>query len=82
MLNRNWPAVGQEHHGSGIAAALTDWAIGEGRRHEFEELYLTVYTDNARARRFYARHGFEEVGAYTFMVGEQADDDIIMRKML
>jgi GNAT superfamily N-acetyltransferase len=70
------------HHGSGIAAALSEWAIGEARRQEFEELYLTVYVDNHRARRFYDRYGFEPVGRYDFMVGNHADEDIIMRKVL
>jgi ribosomal protein S18 acetylase RimI-like enzyme len=72
----------KDHLGTGIAAALTDWAIQEARAQGFEELYLTVYTDNHRARRFYDRYGFEAVGRYDFMVGEQADKDIIMRKAL
>jgi ribosomal protein S18 acetylase RimI-like enzyme len=72
----------KEHHGSGIAAALTDWAVDEARRQGFEELYLTVYVDNDRAKRFYDRHGFEPVGRYDFMVGSQADEDIIMRKVI
>ena len=72
----------KDHHGSGIAKALTDWAIDEVRDQGFEELYLTVYTDNHRARRFYDRYGFETVGPYAFMVGNQADEDIIMRKAL
>jgi ribosomal protein S18 acetylase RimI-like enzyme len=70
------------HHGSGIAAALSEWAIDEARRRGFEELYLTVYVDNQRARRFYDRYGFEPVGRYDFMVGNHADEDIIMRKAL
>ena len=40
-------------------------------------LYLTVYVDNLRAQRFYARYGFVEVGKYRFKVGEQYDDDRI-----
>ena len=39
-----------------------DWALDEARRRGAEELYLTVYTDNHRARRFYERYGFEAVG--------------------
>src|SRR6476661_6476946 len=39
----------KEHHGTGIAAALTDWAIGDARTRDFEELYLTVFTENHRA---------------------------------
>lgn len=72
----------EEHHGTGIAAALVDWALDEAARRGFEEIYLTVYTDNHRARRFYERYGFEPVGRYAFMVGSHADEDLIMRRRL
>ena len=70
------------HLGAGVGAALMEWALTEARRRNVAELYLTVYTDNHRARRFYVRYGFEEVGPYAFMVGEQPDEDIIMRLRL
>jgi diamine N-acetyltransferase len=69
-------------HGAGIAPELMTWALAEARRRGAEELYLSVFVDNHRARRFYARHGFEAVGRYDFMVGSQADEDIIMRLKL
>jgi ribosomal protein S18 acetylase RimI-like enzyme len=69
-------------HGSGIARELMDWAIDESRRQGARYLTLTVYIDNHRARRFYERYGFEEVGKYVFMVGNHADDDRIMRLTL
>jgi ribosomal protein S18 acetylase RimI-like enzyme len=72
----------KEHHGTGIAHALMDWTIEKAREREARELYLTVYIDNHRAKRFYDRYGFEAVGRYAFMVGNHADEDIIMRKML
>jgi len=72
----------KEHHGTGIAHALMSWAVDEARRRSADELYLTVYIDNHRARRFYNRYGFEEVGRYAFMVGQHADEDVIMRKRL
>lgn len=74
--------VRAEHHGSGIARQLMDWAIDEARRRAAKALYLTVFIENERAKRFYDRHGFEDVGRYAFMVGKQADEDIIMRKAL
>jgi ribosomal protein S18 acetylase RimI-like enzyme len=74
--------VAGEHQGVGIAAPLVDWAIEESRRRGAEEMYLTVFVDNLRARRFYDRYDFEAVGKYDFMVGSQADEDIIMRKKL
>jgi GNAT superfamily N-acetyltransferase len=72
----------QRWQGTGVAQALIEWAIGEGRRRGAAALYLTVFTDNHRARRFYERYGFEPVGHHAFMVGNQADDDIIMRAEL
>ena len=72
----------KEHHGVGIAHALMDWALEEAARRGAEEMYLTVYVENHRARRFYDRYGFEAVGRYDFMVGSHADEDIIMRKRL
>ena len=71
-----------EHHGAGIAQTLMDWALEESVRRGAGQLFLTVFIDNHRARRFYDRYGFEAVGRYDFMVGNQADEDIIMRKML
>ena len=72
----------KEHHGVGIAHGLMDWALEQARERGAQELYLTVYVDNRRARRFYDRYGFEGVGRYDFMVGSHADEDIIMRKLL
>lgn len=68
--------------GTGIAQELMEWALAEARDRAFAELYLTVYTDNHRARAFYSRYGFAEVGRYAFMVGSHADEDIIMRMAL
>jgi len=74
--------VVRDQHGSGIAAELIDWLLTEARRRGLAELYLTVFTYNHRARRFYQRHGFVEVGRYDFMVGNHVDEDIIMRREL
>lgn len=68
--------------GRAIAQHLYDWAEGEARRRRAEHLQLSVYIDNHRARRFYDRRGFVAAGRYDFMVGNQADEDIVMRKAL
>jgi ribosomal protein S18 acetylase RimI-like enzyme len=68
--------------GSGIARVLMDWALEEARRQGTQELYLTVYKDNLRAKAFYRRYGFHYVKPYAFMVGEQADEDEIWRASL
>jgi len=71
--------VAKAWHGTSVGRDLMDWTIAEARRRGAAELYLSVFTENPRARRFYERYGFEEVGPYKFMVGDQADDDIILR---
>ena len=72
----------KDWHGSGIARALMDWTLAEAERRQVRDLYLTVYTDNHRAMRFYQRYGFVAVGHYDFMVGSHADQDIIMKRVL
>lgn len=68
--------------GSGAAQMLLDWALEQGRARGAGEMWLSVYVDNHRARRFYEKNGFEDRGAYAFMVGEHADEDRLMRRML
>ncbi len=69
-------------HGAGVAAALIEWVIATANRRGADELFLSVFTGNHRARRFYERHGFATVGAYAFMVGTHADEDIVMKLKL
>lgn len=71
-----------DQHGAGVGPALMDWVIDAARADGRTELILSVYVDNARAIRFYQRYGFVEIGRYVFMVGEQPDDDRIMRLVL
>ena len=68
--------------GAGIGPSLFDWAAGRARERGARHLQLTVYVDNHRAKAFYERRGFVEVGRYDFMVGNHADEDIIMRVVL
>ncbi|MGB3722322.1 MAG: GNAT family N-acetyltransferase [Pacificimonas sp.] len=66
-------------HGSGVAATLMHWALGIARGRDYDDIYLSVFSDNIRAQKFYARYGFEEVGKMIFMVGEHEDDERIWR---
>lgn len=68
--------------GTGLAAQMMDWTIEEARRRAVAAIFLSVFIDNIRAQRFYARYGFEAVGRYDFMVGTHADEDIVMRLAL
>ncbi|MAW99277.1 MAG: GNAT family N-acetyltransferase [Sphingomonas sp.] len=63
--------------GEGVGPALMEWAIDSARDAGKDRMVLSVYVDNIRAQRFYARYGFEEIAAYEFRVGETIDDDRI-----
>lgn len=68
--------------GRGLADVLMDWVLAEARRREASALYLSVFEDNGRAKRFYARHGFAFVTTHDFMVGDHRDTDHILRRAL
>jgi ribosomal protein S18 acetylase RimI-like enzyme len=68
--------------GAGLAPAMMDWVLAEARQRGASAIYLSVFTENHRARRFYDKYGFEPVGRYDFMVGTHADEDIVMRRAL
>lgn len=72
----------QPWQGRGIAQELMRWTLDRARAAGARELYLSVYIDNHRARRFYESYGFTFVSPYAFMVGAQADEDLVMRLAL
>jgi GNAT superfamily N-acetyltransferase len=72
----------REWHGRGVAERLMHWALDRARTLGAPEIYLTVFDHNERAKRFYTRHGFIEVGHCTFQLGNRIDDDRIWRKTL
>lgn len=74
--------VVEELKGQGVADALINWVIERARDKRADYLYLSVFTENHRARRFYEKYGFEPEGTYAFMVGTHADEDIVMRLKL
>jgi GNAT superfamily N-acetyltransferase len=86
-----WPAdavelyqlyVASSHLGAGVGPALMDWTITTARQCGASALILSVYVDNHRAKAFYARYGFVDIGRYDFPVGDTIDEDRIMRLSL
>ena len=71
--------VEEAWHGQGVSHALMRWALDEARARGASELYLSVWSENHRAKAFYRGYGFTYVGPYAFIVGEQADEDEIWK---
>jgi len=87
----DWPAGAIELHqlyvvgshlGEGIGPALMDWALATARAAGRTEMLLSVYVDNHRAKRFYQRRGFVDIGRFDFHVGATVDEDRLMRLVL
>lgn len=68
--------------GRGLADRMMQWVIDEADRRGGDDLYLSVFVENHRARKFYERWGFVAEGRYAFMVGGHADEDVVMRRPL
>lgn len=62
--------------GGRMFATVLDWLQRDGPR----TLWIGVYSENAAAQRFYARHGFERCGEYLFPVGRVRDLEYILRR--
>lgn len=69
-------------HGTGLADELMEWVLADAARRDAPALYLSVFEDNGRAKRFYARHGFAFVTTHAFLVGDHRDTDHILRRAL
>ena len=63
-------------HGTTLLRTALEWLERDGPR----TLWIGVWSENYGAQRFYARHGFEIVGEYSFMVGDHADREFITRR--
>ena len=71
----------QGHQGGGSGTALLRTALDWLERGGPRTLWIGVWSENYGAQRFYARHGFEIVGEYSFMVGDHADRELITRRL-
>ena len=74
--------VDRPWHGTGVANTLMSACAAEAAHRGADTLWLAVWERNARAIRFYARHGFRDVGAQHFVLGSDVQDDRVMAKTL
>ena len=70
--------VGREWHGRGVAATLMDHVRIAARERGAKTLWLGVWERNDRARAFYAKCGFTDVGEHIFLFGTDPQTDRVM----
>lgn len=74
--------VHPDHHGRGAAAALMQRTLELAAGSGLPGVWLGVNQENARALRFYSKHGFRRVGTKRFRLGDRFEDDFILEQAL
>jgi GNAT superfamily N-acetyltransferase len=74
--------VRHDWHGRGIAQALMARVKEEARHRGAQTLWLGVWERNDRARAFYKKCGFVDVGDHIFLFGTDPQTDIVMSSSL
>jgi ribosomal protein S18 acetylase RimI-like enzyme len=74
--------IDPKEQGGGLAAILLDSAVQTAKEMKYNGLWLGVWENNARAKKFYEKMGFEERGEHFFWVGESKRRDLVMEKSL
>ncbi len=74
--------VDASHQGIGVGATLMRAIVDHARSEGCATVWLGVWEKNAAARKFYERQGFTLVGTKFFMLGDDLQNDIVMRRIL
>jgi ribosomal protein S18 acetylase RimI-like enzyme len=69
-------------HGRGLAQSLMQKVELEAQRRGGRTIWLGVWENNARAKAFYSKCGFIDVGSHVFVVGTDSQTDRIMVRQL
>lgn len=70
------------YFGKRVGHLLMQTCIAHARKKGIKTLWLGVWENNGRAIAFYQKNGFEKFGEHTFMLGEDAQTDWLMKKEL
>jgi diamine N-acetyltransferase len=74
--------IDKRNQGRGAGAALMKYAEELARKSNLKYLWLGVWEHNTKAIAFYSKTGFKAAGSHHFMLGNDAQTDIIMKKYL
>lgn len=74
--------IRKEFHGKKIAQHLYNKAIERATERNAQFIWLGVWEHNARAIAFYTKLGFTAFGTHPFMLGDDKQTDILMKRFL
>ena len=70
----------QKFLGRGVGQTLMDACFELAQKEGFDTIWLGVWEYNPRAKRFYEKNGFRQVGRHTFQLGSDPQTDLLMQK--
>ena len=70
------------HIGKGIGKLLIEHCFEHAKKVGAQYIWLGVWQQNIRAIRFYKQFGFQITGSYTFVLGNDEQQDYIMELVL
>jgi len=72
----------KEFHGKKVGQMLFEKAIQIAKEQNAEFVWLGVWEENKRAIQFYTKKGFVEFDQHVFVLGDEAQTDIMMKLQL
>ncbi len=69
----------KEFHGKKVGQLLFDKAIEIAKAQQLAYVWLGVWEENKRALQFYTKNGFVEFDQHVFVLGNEAQTDIMMK---
>jgi len=74
--------VKSAYHGKSVGNLLYEKALAVAQSLKKSSIWLGVWEENPRAIRFYEKNGFVAFDKHLFMLGDDEQTDILMRKPL
>lgn len=69
----------KDYHGKKVGQLLFDKAIAIAKEQHVAYVWLGVWEENKRALQFYTKNGFVEFDQHVFVLGDEAQTDIMMK---
>jgi len=74
--------VSKAYHDMKVGASLINYCIDNAVENKFDVIWLGVWEHNPKAIKFYERWGFHNFGSHVFILGNDSQTDLLMKKEL
>ncbi|WP_321311498.1 GNAT family N-acetyltransferase [Halarcobacter sp.] len=72
--------VKEGYKGKGLGSRLINFGIEKAKEYEKEFVWVGVWEKNKAGIEFYNKNGFYEIGMHSFRMGDEIQNDYIMKK--